>query len=275
MQGKKIWVGLAVSLLCLTAQAEDKGISGPSLEQGRTYIPVGLMDKTLVPSSGVGMASNEALGCEYGFDYKPLAAFDAPNYTKVTLRPNKKVLWSPQKWPSTNKEKNALLPNIATNVKIVDVKASAKIGGVFSADGQGKQIIIDFMKYRTEPVIESGNDKLLMYSRVGAGMRLEINMTTVDAGLDANLFAIAASAKAGKTVGSISVDVIGMNAADVTLSMPFTSDLSEGSIQKIIEALAIVKSKLHDKNTTLSPQFIARVQCKPEPDEKKPGAESE
>jgi hypothetical protein len=92
-------------------------------------------------------------------------------------------------------------------------------------------------------------------------MRLQIDIDTNDATLGGNLLAIAASAKAGKTTGNISTDVIGIDAPDVTVSMPFTSDLSDGSIQKIIEALAIVKSRLNDQNTTLAPQFIARIQC--------------
>lgn len=89
-----------------------------------------------------------------------------------------------------------------------------------------------------------------------------MNIATTDANLGSgSLLAIALSAKAGRTRGEITADVIGMDSNDITLAMPFTSDVSEGSIQSIIEALAVIKAKLHDQNTTLEPQFIARIDC--------------
>ena len=87
-------------------------------------------------------------------------------------------------------------------------------------------------------------------------------MTTIDASLSSGgLIPIAISAKAGLTRGEITADVIGMDSSDITLAMPFTSDLSEGSIQSVIEALAIIKAKLHEESTTVDPHFIARIEC--------------
>jgi hypothetical protein len=78
----------------------------------------------------------------------------------------------------------------------------------------------------------------------------------------AHFIGLAASAKAKTAYGNITAETIGVNNSDVTLSMPFTVDFSEGSIQKVIEALAVIKSRLHDEtNTTLVPHFLARFEC--------------
>lgn len=206
------------------------------------------------------LAGNESpLACNGKLEYIPWPAFSANNYTDVRIvngRPEKKAA----NWPSTAAEVNKLLPNIATQVTMNKGTASANVGGLFGANLRSEHITIDFMKYRSE-AIEDENGKVFAYGRIGAGMRLVIDLETSDSTLGGSLVAIALSAKAGRTSGTISADVIGMDANDITLSVPFTTDLSEGSIQKIIEALAVVKTKFRDSNTTLTPQFIAKINC--------------
>ncbi len=235
--------------------------------------------RTILPDQNAG--SMEVIDrsnihhCTYGMEYKPQPTFNVHNYTDFAVNKKADVVAIPRAWPKAAAKKNELLPNITTSVAIIEIGGSANLASFFSTEMKHKKITIDFMKYRTEPILtrsaaESKTPLLEIrsYSRVGAGMRLEIDILTSDASLGGNLFAIAASAKAGMTTGNISVDVIGLNSPEITLSMPFTTDLSDGSIQKIIEALAIVKSKLHDPQTTLTPQFIAEVQCRPQPEPK-------
>lgn len=198
--------------------------------------------------------------CESGLIYVPLPAFSAPNYSFIKIDTDGKPIRITEYWPTDTSLINKLLPNISTAVAVTNINGSINAGGIFGASTHREQITIDFMKYRSEP-ISSADGKAVMYARLGAGMRLQINITTSETNLGGSIMAIAASAKAGKTSGMISTDVIGIDANDVTLSMPFTSDLSEGSIQKIIEALAVVKSKLNDPSTTLVPQFIANIKC--------------
>lgn len=54
-----------------------------------------------------------------------------------------------------------------------------------------------------------------------------------------------------------------MDAKETTQAMPFTVDLSDGNIQKVVEALAIVKTKLYDDTTKVFPNLIARIECAP------------
>ena len=219
-----------------------------------------VVDPKLLEPTDSGKEAVSPFSCNSGLEYVPLPAFSAPNYSFIKIEKDGKPNRITQDWPSAAREINKLLPNIATQVAVAKIDGSVSAGGFFGASTHQEQITIDFMKYRSEPVSDS-EGKTAIYSRVGAGMRLQIQIVTSEANLGGSLMAVAASARAGKTTGTISTDIIGIDANDVTVSMPFTSDLSEGSIQKIIEALAVVKSKLNDPNTNLVPQFIAKIKC--------------
>lgn len=201
--------------------------------------------------------------CTGDLRYVPLPTFDAKNYTK-TSKIDGKLVGVETEWPSTQAEINKLLPNISTQIGFLSGHQSGSVGGIFGASSHREHVAIDFMKYRSEDIVDA-RQNTVAYARVGAGMRLIIDVVTTEASIGGSLISLAVSAKAGRTSGSISVDVVGINAKDITLSMPFTTDLSEGSIQKIIEALAIVKSKISDDSSTLTPQYIARVDCVEKP----------
>ncbi|CAG9268271.1 hypothetical protein PUN4_550229 [Paraburkholderia unamae] len=93
-------------------------------------------------------------------------------------------------------------------------------------------------------------------------MRVIVNLAKDDGSIAGGLFGLAASAKANRIQGSISAELIGVDAPEFTQAMPFTVDLSESNIQKVIEALAVVKTKLYDKGTILRPNLIARIECR-------------
>ncbi|KRB99803.1 hypothetical protein ASE11_09020 [Hydrogenophaga sp. Root209] len=57
------------------------------------------------------------------------------------------------------------------------------------------------------------------------------------------------------------MELIGLDDSQIAQAVPFNVDLSESNIQKIAEALAIVKAKMYDASTTVSPSAIARMQC--------------
>ena len=189
------------------------------------------------------------------------AALPAGGYTRINIV-NNKASSVTENWPLPPQEVNKLLTNISTNITQSSKDASGGIGGIFSASHSQKQYVIDFMKWRAEPLITT-DDKALGWVRVGAGLRLIVNITKDDGSASGSLFALAVSAKAGKVDGSISTELIGMDSKEVTQAMPFTVDLSEGNIQKVVEALAIVKTKLYDDTTTVLPNLIARIQCAP------------
>lgn len=206
-----------------------------------------------------GKALTELMSCDGGLRYIPVPAFQAIDYTTVKLVSNTPTV-TRVAFPSSTDEINKLLPNLSMDV------SSEELGG----DGQAlwfksglnhRRIVMDFMKTRTEPIVDASNN-FYGYGRVGAGLRLKIDLSTSESSFDGSLIGLAASAKAKTAYGRITAETVGLNNSDVTLSMPFSADFSEGSIQKIIEALAVIKSRLHDNsNTTLVPHFLARVTC--------------
>jgi len=199
-------------------------------------------------------------------DYIPIPPLPAGGYTEIKIENNvaKPVV---EGWPtgSGSAEKvNALLTNIATDIASSEVGGSGEVASIFSASHSHKQYVIDFMKFRIEPLTTAADVTTpLGWVRVGAGMRVVVDITKSDGSVSGSLIALAANAKANKLEGFMSVELIGIDAKETTASMPFTVDLSEGNVQKVIEALAVVKTKLYDPTTTVRPNFIARVECSP------------
>jgi hypothetical protein len=245
---------IAAGLISLVVSVSSPAQIVPGLTSVKTYVD---------PSLEAAIKSNTSpFSCDNELTYIPLPAFSVPNYSFIKIDADGKPKRITQDWPAGTVNINKLLPNIATEVAVTTTEGAIGATGIFGASMHGELITIDFMKYRSEPVT-SEDGSAVIYSRVGAGMRLKIKIVTSETNLGGSLLAVAASAKAGKTSGIISTDIIGLDANDVTISMPFTSDLSDGSVQKIIEALAVVKSKLNDPATTLVPQFIAKIKCAP------------
>lgn len=223
--------------------------------------PVERVNPSVLPVDGPeqGDALSELINCEGGLRYIPVPAFQANDYTSVNLI-NGKPTVARTAFPASTDEINKLLPNLSMDVSTEDVEGGGQ-AFVFKADLKHRRIVMDFMKSRTEPMVDA-NNKFYGYGRVGAGLRLKIDLWTSAGSFDGSLVGLAASAKAKTAYGNITAETVGVDNSDVTLSMPFTADFSEGSIQKIIEALAVIKSRLHDdKNTTLVPHFLARVTC--------------
>lgn len=203
----------------------------------------------------------DLMGCNGSLKYLPVPDFQAPDYTYVTLADNGKPEIKKGTFPTDdNRRVNELLPNLAMDVSVEEIEGGGKVA-FFGTSVFHRRIVMDFMKSRTEPIVDQSGS-FYGFGRVGAGLRLRIELWTTDSSFDGSLIGLAASAKAKTASGHISAQTIGVNNSDVTLSMPFNADFSEGSIQKIIEALAVIKSRLHDEeNTTLVPHFLARISC--------------
>ena len=258
------WMVLGAALLCAGCSTIAGGPAAPPPE----IRPAGGLAPPASPSAATtsvvpaGGGSESILACPSGkLEYVPLPALAAGGYTTIDIDPvsgQSKAVSRP--WPGEATRVNALLTNIATNITQSEGSASGNVGGWFSASHTHKQYVIDFMKWRAEPLTTTDN-VALGWVRVGAGLRLIVDITKDDGSASGSLLALAVGAKAGKVEGSISAELIGIDSKEATQAMPFTVDLSEGNIQKVIEALAIVKSKLYDNTTTVSPSLVARIQC--------------
>jgi hypothetical protein len=208
-------------------------------------------------------ATLEILNCPTTVSYIALPALPVDTYNSIMLDPVTKAYVSKtQEWPKDPIEVNRLLTNISTNTNIGNSVGEAGVAGIFSAKHSRKQYVIDFMKWRGE-LLTTTSGAEVGWVRLGAGLRLNIDIATNDASAAGSLMALAVSAKAGKTTGSISAEIIGMDSQEVTQVTPFSVDLSEGNIIKIIETMATVKAKLYDAKIKLKPNLIARMVCAP------------
>lgn len=242
---------------------QRSGVSDNTDSMGDTGGEVlGVTPKSVVLPDGSG--SHAILSCaSKGVEYTPLPALPAAGYTEVQIDPaTNNPIAKARDWPKNAADVNKLLTNISTNITQSNWNTSGGIAGIFSGSHDRKQYVIDFMKWRAEPLTDTANTPL-GWVRLGVGLRLIINITKDDGSASASLFALAANAKSGRVEGSISVELIGMDSKETTQAMPFTVDLSEGNVLKVVEALAIVKTKLYDDASKVSPNLIARIECAP------------
>lgn len=164
-------------------------------------------------------------------------------------------------WASlSNDERRKLLPNQTATMTTykLDVSGEAQYltSGVSGKAGVYR-VVTDYAQYRTDPLVNgSGNE--LGKGRVGVGLRIKAEIQTFKAGVDlGSLIALGFAAKANKIRGRLEVHALGINSPEITTLFPTPSTIDETSIQKALEALAVIKSKLGDSATNLTPQVIA------------------
>lgn len=195
-------------------------------------------------------------------EYIPIPPIVAGGYVDIEVLDGKAVaILKP--WPSgpdSAKKVNSLLTEISTNIAKSENSGSGDILSQVSGSGSKVQYVIDFMKFRVEPMTTM-NGNSVGWARVGAGMRIIIDITKGDLSVSGSLVSLAANVRASKVDGNMSVELVGIDSPALTAAQPISVDLSDSNIQRVIEALAVVKAKLYDSDATLSPKLIARLEC--------------
>lgn len=199
-------------------------------------------------------------------------------------------------WPSNKpSEINPLLPNYCSSVVVqkFDSELSIMGSGVTGKAGHYR-VTVDFIKYRQDTIRKSyfqmeipgksakedsnmniGDISEMTKSisaiaaivglpenypvRVGCGVRMIANLQTYKTGLNlGSIIGIAVAAKAGYLKGELTVDVIGMDSKDISHLVPLTAIIDETSMQSALQALATIKSRLHDEEETkLYPHIVS------------------
>ena len=100
-------------------------------------------------------------------------------------------------------------------------------------------VIMDFMKYLVEPVIDDQTNKEIGMGRVGVGLRMTATINTSKAGINlGSLLAIGVAAQIGSLRGTLTVDIIGIDSPDIPNLLISNSTIDETSIQKTLESIA-------------------------------------
>ena len=91
----------------------------------------------------------------------------------------------------------------------------------------------------------------------GIGLRIRAEFTALEGGVQiSGLPALAVAAKAGHITGRIAVQTMGITGKEITALMPIISDIDGTSIQNAAQAVAAIKSKIYEPDTTLYPKVI-------------------
>jgi hypothetical protein len=147
------------------------------------------------------------------------------------------------------------LPNIVSNVTVYEVEQNGdlKVLGIgISGKNKVYQVIYDYSQTQTL-VWGSGNNAESVL--VGVGVRMVAKVKTKKAGINlSSPFGLTADTK--KVEGSLEVRVTGISSHKINGLIPTTTDLSPSSISVALQAVATIKSHIHDEETIITPQYL-------------------
>lgn len=159
-----------------------------------------------------------------------------------------------------------LLPLQSAQVSVSRIDESGAIRYVSDSVTGGRgiyMVVMDYMKYRVEDVFDEKGQEYVGNGRIGVGLRIRAVVNTSQAKLNVgSLLALGLEAERKALQGSICVDVVGIDSADVTNLIPLTSEIDQTSIQAALQALASIKTKVFDGDTKLTPHLVAVRQAR-------------
>jgi hypothetical protein len=119
------------------------------------------------------------------------------------------------------------------------------------------RVIMDYCEYVSE-LVKDENGKTIGQGRVGVGLRLTADVTTKSANVNlGSLLALGVAASTDQLSGTMSVDSIGIRIAGDGGPILSNTTIDETSIQKTLESIAVIQSKIADTSTKLDPQLLA------------------
>ncbi|OUS01980.1 hypothetical protein A9Q86_04830 [Flavobacteriales bacterium 33_180_T64] len=147
------------------------------------------------------------------------------------------------------------LPNIVSNVTVYEVEQNGdlKVLGIgISGKNKVYQVIYDYSQTQTLVWGSGENAESVL---VGIGVRMVAKVKTKKAGINlSSPFGLTANTK--KVEGSLEVRVTGISSSKINGIIPTTTDLSASSISVALQAVATIKSHIHDKETIITPQYL-------------------
>ncbi|WP_113627421.1 hypothetical protein [Pectobacterium peruviense] len=213
--------------------------------------PLG-MDGKLSPPSNVEI--NIPTNKSYGSVYVAIEPRYSPWFSQNTPNGDVRYYWSELSHDAKNN--NLPLERSFVSVIKIDSSGSAKLLPVSISRSTGNyKITLDYGKFRDDVM---GDPKTGVPVRVGVGVRIIVDITTAEDNLDiGNLFAVAIAAKQGYLRGQIEVLKIGIDSPSLNLVLPPPAVISDTSVQNALQAAALIRAKIYDKDTTLTPHILA------------------
>ncbi len=153
------------------------------------------------------------------------------------------------------------LPNetMSMNIKKIDKDGGFLYSTSALAEGKGRyQVTADYTKYRVVKVYDDQNQPLGM-AKIGIGVRITANYYAPK-NPKQNVADLPNLGKAGETkaiVGSMSMDVIGIESQKVTERLPVPAEINTTNVQIFLRALQTIMSKVYEEDVRLKPQVVA------------------
>lgn len=165
-------------------------------------------------------------------------------------------------WASLKPEKKKLdlLPLHLDNISVFTEAADGSLSFAplsINAKGSTYLLLFDFIKGDVEQVCDKSK-KPIATANIGIGVRVKARITSKAAGFSiASLGDLSAAAKAEKVEGQLFIQTIGIDSQSVSDLMPYTSEVSQSSVQAVMQSLAAIKSKMWDNATTVTPYLVS------------------
>lgn len=92
---------------------------------------------------------------------------------------------------------------------------------------------------------------------VGVGVRIQVDFTTLASNVSVgSLSTLGFEAEADRLAGSLSAQTLGVTSRQISALMPVESELSLPAIQRVIEAVAAIKSNIYTDGNVTVPQIL-------------------
>jgi len=153
------------------------------------------------------------------------------------------------------------LPNetMSMNIKKIAKDGSFLYSTSALAEGKGRyQVTADYTKYRVIKVYDDQNQPLGM-AKVGIGVRITANYFAPKNPKQnvADLPNLGNAGEKKAIVGSMSLDVIGIESQKVTERLPVPAEINTTNVQVFLRALQTIMSKVYEDDVRLKPQVVA------------------
>lgn len=159
------------------------------------------------------------------------------------------------------------LPNEMSNVSSFFFEANSSVSYLIAnvaVKGQNVVVRQDYQKFL--PFTKPGDN--VVY-RVGIAIRIVASVQILKGEVNTGgLLPLGIAASAGRVSGSLEMAVLGISGANITSAIPLPSQITPETVQKAIEAAAVIKSRIFDnpgnvtsgsfQPVTITPQYIAK-----------------
>lgn len=154
-----------------------------------------------------------------------------------------------------------LLPNelMAKFIFTMDKNGALQFSPISLSKKSNVYIVkFDYIKYTTLPVKKDSNlGEIVGVARVGVGIRIEATLEAKKKDINVtDLYGLGMAASNNGIKGNLMISIMGIESEEVTATFPVNAEITPTSIQTALQAMAVVKQAIYDKDTHLTPQVL-------------------